>query len=846
MTHSTHNGRDTIPNKQDARIISITARDETPSAEAAEATERRLALFEKGYEPIPTCGKYPTTGWNAPDWVAKEIQRKGGIDDWPIRFRWEMSTAVRIINRLGAVDLDINDKAMIDKVLEAIKRIAPEVWQRAPVRGGSGTNKLALFPRIEGEKFNRIGSHKYHRPDDPPEIYHHIEIFGSKLTKLGNCSRQFVLFGPRKFNRDEEGMSRRALVESGVKSTYQWDESRPALDAIALDDLPVLTKQQARAICDAFEYAVTAAGWIRVEDSNEGNEEEEDIFDIDRETTLFDVWQGDKTVSYDMLEDLYYYHTHLGRDLRVSPEFMDGVTTERPDRCTVYWSRRYDCAVIKDWKTFARHYPKEFAQVDDVAFGSRFKQWWDNYGDGIPIPDGWEFHDDPPLIVVDSGNDDEDDAPAPAKLADIPLPAGVDWMQPDGVLGEITDFTLRVSRWPNRPMAVGSAIATLSVMCGRWLYSPTGATLGVYIVCLAETGVGKDTPLSIPERVLRAAGLARLHTTGKAFSISALEQMMIKRPCCLATVDEIGASLFGRMSHRSANANEKEMLEFLLEMWSRYQHKGPYGLHKRAKELEKLKHLIPDEIVRPSLTLFGASGPKRFWESIPPGSIQDGFLNRFLLIYAAPRGDWQDVSEETNEVPQAIADKLQRLAPPVAGPLAGVFSVYDIATSPEALDAAVVRLSWNDDAVRARSDAFQNQIINIIDHNPTEKDLVRRVFEYAIRLASLHAVSRAGRDARVTMRDLDWGIALSLHAGHNLITKAARYMAENEVETKLNQVRNVIMDAGQITRSDLLRQIRSLNARDIKDAIDHLIGAGWVQKVKISTKGRPADGWKWL
>ena len=100
---------------------------------------------------------------------------------------------------------------------------------------------------------------------------------------------------------------------------------------------------------------------------------------------------------------------------------------------------------------------------------------------------------------------------------------------------------------------------------------------------------------------------------------------------------------------------------------------------------------------------------------------------------------------------------------------------------------------------------FQNQIINIIDNNPEEKDPVRRVVEYAIRLASLHAVSRAGRDARVMMRDLEWGIALSLRAGRNLIAGAGRHMAENEHEAKFNRVRNVIMDAGQITRSDLLR-----------------------------------------
>lgn len=95
-----------------------------------------------------------------------------------------------------------------------------------------------------------------------------------------------------------------------------------------------------------------------------------------------------------------------------------------------------------------------------------------------------KLHEDAGLIV-DGKN--EDDAQAP-RLADIPLPEGVDWMRPEGVLGEIVDYTLGASRWPNRPMAVATAIATLSAVCGRWLYSPTGAALGVYTCVLPIPG----------------------------------------------------------------------------------------------------------------------------------------------------------------------------------------------------------------------------------------------------------------------------------------------------------------------------------------------------------------------
>jgi hypothetical protein len=511
-------------------------------------------------------------------------------------------------------------------------------------------------------------------------------------------------------------------------------------------------------------------------------------------------------------------------------------------------SAKYNARTTKEkWKAFHGSPPNRGLTIATFYGHAGGRSGWGD-DDDIDLDDAPESSSDN-SDAPDDTIEQDDNAAAVPRLADIPLPDGVDWTRPDGVLGDITNFTLRASPQPNRPLAVGAAIATLSVVCGRWLYGPTGAALGVYIIELADTGTGKDTPLSTPERVLRAAGLEHLHTTGKAFSVSALEQMMIKRPCCLVTVDEIGATLFGRMSHKGANANEKAMLDFLLEMWSRYQHKGPFGLTKRAPQLEKLKHLLLDAIARPSLTVFGVSGAKRFWESVPPGSIQDGFLNRVLLINADPPTEWQDVAEEDNQVPQAIAEALSSLAPALTLPFGDDNydgDVFDIMATEEQLDSVVHRLPWDSDEVNARSHAFRKQVANIIANNPEEKDLVRRVVEYAIRLASLHAVSRAGREARVTMRDLDWGIALSLNAGRTLIANASRYMAENEHESKLNRVRNVIMDAGQIKHSDLLRQIRSMSARELKDAIEHLIGAEQVQKVKTTTKGRAGVSWKWL
>ena len=55
-----------------------------------------------------------------------------------------------------------------------------------------------------------------------------------------------------------------------------------------------------------------------------------------------------------------------------------------------------------------------------------------------------------------------------------------------------------------------------------------------------------------------------------------------------------------------------------------------------------------------------------------------------------------------------------------------------------------------------------------MDGDAEQAPLMGRVFEYSIRLASLHAVSREGRLATVTMADLSWGTSWvdAIGAGH--------------------------------------------------------------------------------
>lgn len=417
----------------------------------------------------------------------------------------------------------------------------------------------------------------------------------------------------------------------------------------------------------------------------------------------------------------------------------------------------------------------------------------------------------------------------------IAIGRGVDWTQPGGLIEDIATWIMSISRWPNRPLAVAAAVSIVSALCGRHLYSPEGSSLNVYVIGLAGTGVGKGSAISAPATVLSAAGLAQLHTTLKSFSVSGFEDMITDHPCCVATSDEIGPNLFRKMAHRNSSTHEQAMRGPILELWSRFIGMPPFETTRRAKAQ-------PVKIPSPALTIFGVSTPKEFYNAVTSGSVSDGFLNRFLIATGAPRGRKNsNVDPDMRKVPASIVDRLKAIVPPGIGNLAsgaGVFSLHAHVDE--------VQMTWADDGVTQAADRFEDEIAAAMDAEPQDAPLMARAFEYSVRLASLHAVSRGGRHEPVRMEDLAWGAAWAMQSAVDMIGGVKTLMAQNDYEAKFNAVRAVIEDAGIISGRELLRSIRHISARERDDILRHIEGAEMAQRLEEKTKGRSRISWKWI
>jgi hypothetical protein len=413
----------------------------------------------------------------------------------------------------------------------------------------------------------------------------------------------------------------------------------------------------------------------------------------------------------------------------------------------------------------------------------------------------------------------------PRALDGVTIGWADDWCEVDGLLGDMTDWILATAPRPNLPLAVAAAHSVMSAVCGRRLYTPTGAPLNSYIVALGDTGVGKDWAREAIGQLLHAAGLGHLHDTADAFTISGLEQIVVDNPVVVAEADEIATNLLARMLGEKSNTNETAMKGFFLKLFGHGISHAPFKLTKRARQ--GVKNFEPVlEVNAPAFSLFGCNTTDGFYETLQAGNISDGFMNRFLIAEADAKQ--RNPQRRDATVPDSIVDALKAIGSSCQAALEGNLLLGGI--EPRKLD-------WTDDA-KERYEDLDEQIESLVDAKIAGFPLLGRVAEYSLRLACHHAVSREGPAAVVSAWDIDLGAAWALHSAKRMIEGAATKMSSNDYERNFNRVIAFIRENGTAQKGDLLRKFRDIPARIMDEYLTRLADSDEIQVENVVGAGR--------
>lgn len=417
-----------------------------------------------------------------------------------------------------------------------------------------------------------------------------------------------------------------------------------------------------------------------------------------------------------------------------------------------------------------------------------------------------------------------------------------DELHPGGLVEEIADWIMATSARPIRLFATAAALVTVGALVARQVYSGTPRTgTHLYTLMIAGTGGGKDRPQEAVAQILEAAG--RHGMCKGAFSSSASIGVHLgDRPAQVHIIDEISAVLRKLNNTRSSNA-ESAMLEAYCTLWGR-------STGQFRPDTTTMRN--DDPIVRPWVSIVGATTHTAFREQMKSKNISNGFFNRFLVLPRFERVDWRDDVMPSDVVPESIVEKAKSIMAfddDRKGNLPQSVLWMGRGACPE-----MHVLGATDEAeamLRAARDR-QEEKMRLADDDPLYEIWVRSA-EMIRRVATIVAVGRHPTTvavARIEARDVAFAERLVSWSMATFQRELAQNMADTQHQADMLHVLGIIRKAKSLTRSELIRKVNGrFNSLTMNSIMDILEGGGYITKTdddKKPKRGPKAKIYKYL
>jgi len=354
-----------------------------------------------------------------------------------------------------------------------------------------------------------------------------------------------------------------------------------------------------------------------------------------------------------------------------------------------------------------------------------------------------------------------------------------------GFVNELKDHTLAVSPRPNPPLAFAGALAMLAHLSGRSYVSEQGGRTNLYLAALAPTAMGKDEPRVTNKRLAAAVGILSSVPDSLA-SGEGLEDAVAASPSLLLQTDEADTLLTAMRGNDSRASRLNEMvLRFFSEAKS--------GHAMRLKAGDTVARVIP----MPHLTLFATGIPQFVYGALTAKALENGLLGRCLFVETSdyrPLGDPQALDLPTScvETARMMSAKEKKFVE------TGVLEPVVISETPEA-KAKIKDLRFTADEIGRR--LFESDL-------KAGAALYCRLYEKAMKLAMLYAISENPAQPTMTAAAVEWAKAFAMHVTKKMVYEAQFNVAEGKFDRlKKRFVSIVAKHGGKLDHSTLLRHL---------------------------------------
>lgn len=409
-------------------------------------------------------------------------------------------------------------------------------------------------------------------------------------------------------------------------------------------------------------------------------------------------------------------------------------------------------------------------------------------------------------------------------------------LQCQGVVGEIADWICEWTSEPIRIHAVGAALTMVGTLIGRKVYTQKRPTCtALYIGAIAPSGLGKQHAQNAIKLALdEVVGHGNMHT-GWSVSLPMVANNLQERASRVMIADEFADKLMG-LRNRNAATSQTAISEGLRSLWGT--NVSSYSPDASVTRGNIIIH-------RPNMSFFGSATIKDFSRSLVSKDVTNGLFNRFLILprfeFVDPRPDPQGIMR----LPETLKQRLSWLYNCLADPMQ-----VSLAVRGDGFPAEPVMVPFTEDAA-AMDEANKSHQIRMVRASDEDDALALygRFAEQIKRVALIVACGRFPGDltaARIERQDMEFARRIVEYSISQFVLLVRRDMVRNTVEENRAAVLSVIRRRKEVTRSQLLRQIRHINAREMRDIIGLLIDANCIVEGQVPTKTKPMTVYRYL
>src|SRR5215471_1651840 len=310
---------------------------------------------------------------------------------------------------------------------------------------------------------------------------------------------------------------------------------------------------------------------------------------------------------------------------------------------------------------------------------------------------------------------------------------------------------------------------------------------------------------------------------GSFMSASALCNFVHRRPLSLCCSDELGAYL-AKLHAKGASGHERETTRFMRALW---------GISFALSSTPEWADRPAMQVHSPALSFFGTSTPDELFQALQGEAIDNGLLNRFLVLRSELRARDTQPQLLPGQVPADLAAKCCQL-------YRWHGTAEELIDIKRPVEQQVTQLPWADQAAEKEYLDYARMIDDRIDQDPALRPFLARAAETAIRLATIRAAGRRFRAATLTLEDVYWGAGIAWTAGQQLCFGAQNVIPVTErskwVDRLFNYIRACNLTNKKATVRSFQQRIRgALKTKEIREIVAEMVGLGLLQQDRDGT-----------